>query len=400
MRKVLTVTVIEKLKPPKAGQLDVFDLGAPGLALRVSYGGAKSFISMYRYAGRLHRRTLGRWPLMSLAAARDAWRLERDALSRGENPHHTMAADTFASVMAEWLQRDQGDKRSFRRVSLRMERAALPVLDERLIGTITRRDIARVVDAVVDRGKLVEARRLHAQLHRMFQWCVGRGIVAVNPATGLPKPGAEATRERVLDHQEVAAVWHACGAAGPLFGAIIRLLLLLGARRDEIGLLRWDEIAGTEIRLAGVRTKTGVPHIIPLPEMAQDILRAVPRIANSPFVFTLTGLGPVTAWAKTKRRLDKAVADSMGEAPPPWHFHDFRRVVASNLQRLGTRLEVIEEVLGHTGGTRAGVAGIYQRYKYHAEVRAALDLWSHDMARIVGTTAPARIIVPMREAVR
>jgi hypothetical protein len=205
----LTVAAVERLKPPKAGQLDYFDGGYPGLLLRVSYGGAKAWSYIYRLHGKQRRLTLGRWPAMTLAEARAAWRAAHALVSRGENPSgiRPAAADTFGAVLAEWLKRDQSGNRTALEVRKSIERTVLPRWRDRMIATIARRDVIEAIDKVADRGTPIAARRLHAHLHRLFRWSVGRGIVAVNPMADLPKPGAETTRERVLTDAE----WPWCG---------------------------------------------------------------------------------------------------------------------------------------------------------------------------------------------
>src|SRR4029078_11357208 len=102
----------------------------------------------------------------------------------------------------------------------------------------------------------------------------------------MPKPGAETKCDRVLTDAELAALWKVTGEIGWPFGDLIRLLLLTGARRSEIGALRWSEIEGTIITLAGERTKNGEPHTIPLSGPAIAIITEMPRIARSDLVFT------------------------------------------------------------------------------------------------------------------
>src|SRR6476619_1125125 len=109
VKKHLSALSVERIKPPKQGVLEVFDLGYPGLALRVGYGGAKSFILFYRFAGKLRRETLGRWPEISLGAARERWRRTREAVARGDDPsgaNGKVPALAFEAVVEEWLRRD------------------------------------------------------------------------------------------------------------------------------------------------------------------------------------------------------------------------------------------------------------------------------------------------------
>ncbi len=120
----LTAAAVERIKPPRDGQADHFDKGFPGLALRVSYGGAKAWVYFYRLHGKLRRLTLGRWPSMELADAREAWRDARRLVDAGENPARArpVAADSFAAAADEWLKRDQAHNRSHAEVRRVIER--------------------------------------------------------------------------------------------------------------------------------------------------------------------------------------------------------------------------------------------------------------------------------------
>jgi Arm DNA-binding domain len=85
-RRALTAASIDRTKPPTSGQVELFDKGFPGLALRISYGGGKSFVYFYRIGGKLRRMTLGTYPAISLAQAREAWRKARQDLAAGRDP--------------------------------------------------------------------------------------------------------------------------------------------------------------------------------------------------------------------------------------------------------------------------------------------------------------------------
>jgi integrase len=234
--------------------------------------------------------------------------------------------------------------------------------------------VIAVLDAIADRGATTKARQTHSHLNRFFRWCIERDILSANPMTGL-KPRDAKSRERVLSDKELTAVWQAAPKIG-LLGTAVRLLILTGARREEITQLRWSEIHGDEIHLEGGRTKNGQAHIVPLTTTARLLLDGIPRI-GSDFVFTHNGVKPIVAWARPKADLDDVseITD--------WRIHDLRRTVATGMQRLGTGLQIVEAVLGHVSGSRAGIVGIYQRHDYAAEKRQALDQWgAHVMALV------------------
>jgi len=393
----LTAAGIERIKPPRQGQCDYFDRGYPGLVMRVSYGGSRTWSYVFRLHGKLRRQTLGRWPGMSLAEARDKWRDAHKLVSQGESPmrRRPVAADSFAAVTVEWLKRDQAGNRTVADVKRVIERNAIPEWRDRLIGTIARRDVIELLDAVADRGAPITARRLHAYLHRLFRWSVGRGIIEANPMADLPKPGAEVKRDRVLTDAELAAVWKATEQLGWPFGPAIKLLILTGARRAEIGALRWSEIHGAEIRLEGFRTKNNEPHTIPLAAAAVEIIESLPRIGDGDIVFTVTGKTSISGWSKVKATLDVATTKTYGRALPNWRLHDLRRTCATGLQRLGASLQTIEAVLGHISGSRAGIVGVYQRHAFEAEKRQSLEAW----ARHLVSGNPAKVI-PIKKARR
>jgi integrase len=251
-----------------------------------------------------------------------------------------------------------------------------------------------LIDSIADRGAVTMARRVQAHLHRFFKWAVGRGILESNPAADLPKPGNEVRRDRVLSDDEIASVWRGCEQLAWPFGTAICSLLLTGARREEIGQLRWSELDAdsASINLRGARTKNAQPHTIPLSTVMSSLLNDVPSIGVSDYVFTTNGKTPVSGWSRAKDRLDQmALID-------PWRLHDLRRTVATGMQKLGVGLQVIEAVLGHVSGSRAGVVGVYQRHSFDAEKRVALEAWgAHVMALIEGR-APGKVVPMQREA--
>lgn len=255
----------------------------------------------------------------------------------------------------------------------------LPLWGHRPIADIGRRDVLDLIDSIADRGAVTMARRVQGYVHRLFRWAVGRGIVEKNPAADLPRPGAETRRERVLTDTEITSIWKAADEWP--FGAIYRLLLLTGARRGEIGDLRWAELDKEEIKLDGARTKNGKPHVIPLSKAAQAVTSELHRVAGTELVFGISK--SAGGYDRAKERVDAKIAAMMGAQLPPWRLHDLRRTVATGLQKLGMNLQVIEAVLGHVSGSRSGVVGTYQRHSFDAEKRAALEAWGAHVSALV-----------------
>jgi hypothetical protein len=135
--------------------------------------------------------------------------------------------------------------------------------------------------------------------------------------------------------------------------------------------------------LPGDRAKNGEPNRVLLNSLAVSVLEAVAGKPNWPRrgkVFATSAGGGFTGYNKGKEKLDRLIAEDGGEAMQPWRLHDLRRTLATGFQRLGVRFEVTEAVLNHVGGSRAGVAGIYQRHDWKAEKREAIDLWNDHIA--------------------
>jgi integrase len=316
---------------------------------------------------------------MGLAEAREAWRETRRLVAMGQDPARSTVkvGDTVASVIEDWLKRDKRDAKasSIYQTRSAINRDVLPAWGGRPIKTVSKRDVIELLDGIVDRGAPGKVRSVYAHLHRLFKWAVGREIIAVSPMDGLECPVAATRRDRVLSDVELARVWHAADD-GP-FGHVLKLLILTGARREELTQLKWAEVVGDTISLRGERTKSGEARLIPLSAPALALLSALPRMGA--FVFTADGKKPVNGWSRAKRRLDAAT-----QINQPWVVHDIRRTVATGCQRLGVSLQAVEALLGHTGGSRAGIVRIYQVHDFADEKRAAVEQWGAHVSDLVG----------------
>jgi integrase len=210
-----------------------------------------------------------------------------------------------------------------------------------------------------------------------------KGRAESNPVL-LTEQMEEARRERFLRADEIKTVWHNAGDDD--YGAIVRLLLLTGQRRDEISELRWDEVKLdlSVISLPSARTKNDEAHDIPISPAVRSIIAARPQ-GESDLVFA-----PITSWSRRKLRLDAAITEKLGKAMAPWTLHDLRRTAATGMGDVGIQPHVIEAVLNHISGSKRGVAGIYNRSTYAAEKKAALNKWADRVLAIVND-APSNV---------
>ena len=274
------------------------------------------------------------------------------------------------------------------------------------LSQIKRRDIANLMDTLSDRPGA--ARLTFATLRRMFKWAVERGDLEHSPMILMSGPTAPKSRDRVLSDVELRAVWLAAEQMPFPFGPMYRLLILTGARREEVAAMTWQEVdlAAATWTLPVDRAKNNVAHIVPLSAPARQLLEALgPRRRG--LVFSTTGKTAPSGFSKAKRRLDEltlqqlriAAADAGGQPEDveleAFRVHDLRRTLATGLQRLGVRFEVTEAVLNHVSGAKGGVAGIYQRYHWSDEKRAALDAWAGHVHGLLVPTPQASNIVPL-----
>jgi integrase len=223
-------------------------------------------------------------------------------------------------------------------------------------------------------------RVMHSMLGAFFAWCMRNRCIDMNPCRAVAKPRAGKPRERVLTDAEIVAVWRGAETMAAPYAAMVKLLILTGGRLREVAEMSWSELSGdlTLWTLPAARAKNKREHRIPLAPLARDVIAGVPRIADSPFVLTLSGAVPVAGHSRFKSRLDAA------SGVTSMTLHDIRRTVATGLQRLGVRLEVTEAVLNHVSGSRGGIVGVYQRHQYGDEKRQALEMWAGHVAALVG----------------
>lgn len=238
----------------------------------------------------------------------------------------------------------------------------------------------------------IAANRARAALSALFTWAMQEGLVEANPVVGTNRAVRERSRDRVLSDAELTAIWQACGDDD--YGRIVQLLILTGQRREEVGGMRWEEIDLVSARwsIPPERTKNHRPHDIPLTAPALNIIRGLQRRRDRAFVFG-EGRGSFQGWSKARAGLDRRAA-KVGQPLAPWRLHDIRRTMAARLAELGIQPHVIEAVLNHVSGHKAGVAGIYNRALYSAEKRQALQLWAEHLRSLLdGTEAK---VVPLR----
>jgi integrase len=394
---------------PGARELTHWDERVRGLGLRVLTSGRRSWVVRWRIGKRQAFQTLGDVAELSLDKARRrageliaAGKIGQDAKAEIVRAK-AEAAQTLARVIALHLERHGP---SLRPSTLADRKRYLVLYWQPLHGLavadIKRASIAEMVARIAKAHGGIAANRALEALNAALVWAMRQGLAEHNPAIGVPDAAREVTRERVLSGDELRDVWCACGDDD--YARIVRLLLLTGQRREEVAGMRWSELALDRAlwSLPGERTKNNRPHDVPLSDQSLAILASVQRRGGRDLVFG-AGAGPFSGWSRAKVRLDarltaKPAGDGGPETSrPPWCLHDLRRTVVTGMAEIGVQPHVIEAVVNHVSGHKAGVAGVCNRATYAAEKRQALDRWAaHVMALVAGE--PAKVVSLHRHA--
>jgi integrase len=416
----LTNKSVEQIKPDPEKRREIPDTHLAGHYLIVQPSGAKSWAVRYRHGGRPRKLTLGGYPALGLAKARERAKEALQISAEGGDPasqkrqNRIEAADgrnLFGNVVAEFLKRHAKRNRSHDEVKRMFDHDVLPKWGSRQIQDITRRDVNELLDGLRDRGVGTMTNRVFAAVRKLFSWAIERDIVDVSPCAGVRPPVLEESRDRLLSDEEIRWFWLATDKVGYPFGPLGKLLLVTLQRLSEVA-----EMTDAEIQLDDrlweipkERAKNNRANEVPLSDAAMEAIEGIPRIESARgLLFTTTGGSPVSGFSRAKRNLDRAMLDVArqeaaegGDDPnkveiPNWRFHDLRRTGTSGMARLGQPPHVAEAILNHRSGTISGVAAVYNRYDYGDEKRAALEAWGRHV-KMIASGESAKVI-PLRAA--
>jgi integrase len=380
----ITKTTVERL----AGGEWIWDASVKGFGARRQRDGVFYYLR-YRQGGAQRMKSIGRHgsPWTPDAARRQAT-AALGKVAAGIDPFaevlQARAAETFGKEAERYLDRKRAatKPRSVEEVERHLTNHA-GLLGKLRLAEIDRRTIAVRLAEIEEASGPVARNRVRSSLSAFFAWAITEGFIENNPVTGTGKADEGGSRERVLTEGELAEV---SAVLGPdQFGDIVRLLILTAQRREEIGGLRWSEVdlGHGVIVLPPARTKNKRSHELPLSSTARAILERQPRRKGREFIFG-HGSGPFSGWSDCKAALDQRLlevrqkANHKAKPLPDWRLHDLRRTAATIMaDRLGVLPHIVEAVLNHVSGHRAGVAGIYNRATYAKEMREALERWAN-----------------------
>jgi integrase len=359
-RETLSDLKVRSAKPPETGRRDLWDALVPGLSLRVTSNGHKSWSVVSRLRGRVVRHTLGSFPALPLAQAREQAREALVAFQAGRDPR------TSAGLSTEklWDLYFQGVRASPSHLSgmagawrmyLKPRFGSLPLSE------IKRGEAAELL-AEIARTKPAQATHVRSYLAAFLNWAVDRGLLEVSPIAGMKPLARRKSRDRVYTDPEIKAIWQ---APVKKYGKLVKLIFATAQRRSQVSRMDWNQVDLSR-GVWTAPTKAGRLHPLPLSPLALELLGE-------------QGTGRVFPTRPNWARLADEIRLGPG-VPPDFRFHDLRRTAATRMAELGVKREVVDAVLDHAAG---GVTGIYQRYGYLEEMRSALALWGQRLAMIV-----------------
>jgi integrase len=414
MRAKLSEDTIKKLPAPAKGNRVTYFAGAVlqgataprGFGVRVTAAGQRAFVLNYRLRGREYRYTIGKCEDWSAVKAVREARTLRQRVDRGENPLDDRAPEvkgkTVGGVLDEFMTRYARPKlRGADAVESAFDRLVKPRVGKLGIYDLNRRHVAEMLDKIEDTAGPVAADRTRAYFRKALGWYserderfnLGAAIVRVEPRSD------GAARSRTLSDEEIRVLWPVLDESGT-FGALLKGLLLTGARRSELAGMTRGEISKDVIwEISAERYKTKRPHAVPLSASMLALIKAQDKVGK--FVFPSSAGTAFIGFGKSKAALDAAVHDAVrkaagkGEKIKPlahWTLHDLRRTAKTLMQRAGVRPDISERVLGHV---IQGVAGVYDRHSYAEEKREALEKLAVMVDRIVNP--PSANVADLRE---
>jgi len=438
--KHLTDPGIGKIsRATKGKRVERFDAGVPGLCLRVTDRGVKTWAVYYKFPGinrkgepaLLNQRlTIGQWPGVGVAKARAEARMVKDRAKASVNPKGAReaekagagdeVADTFGAIAEEYIKIEclerklKNDKvlppklkRGWEVESI-IRRELMPHWRDRPFAEFRKRDAIKLTEALVDDGRPGAAHRLYEIIRRIGRWAARRDRIDLNPFADMDPPVDIVVRDRYLKPDEIKAVWQVWDVMGYPFGPLSKLLLATAQRLNEVAQMRWIEIDRDNALwiIPASRTKSDRESEVPLSSLVLGILDALPRFGDDTFVFTNTnGRRPVTGFSRMKTRTDTLILEAAREQAeengqdqklvkpmPPWRTHDLRRTARTGLAELGIPQIVAERVLNHAESN--ALVKTYDRHEYAAEKRDALERWALRLREI--TEPPPENVVKLK----
>jgi integrase len=404
----LNAKKLAALKPGK-DRVDYFDTNLPCFFVRVTPTGVKSFGALYWHAGRKRRYTIGNYPPLTLADARDKAKEVLRAAELGKDPAGEKklerAAETFKEVADEFLEKyaraprkmkdnkpvldshgqPMPKKKSWKEDERRINNVLVPRFGNIRAKEIRRGDVRAFLEDLAARAP-IEANRTLALMRKIFNWALSRELVETSPCLQLQRPGLEQKRKRKLDDEELRTVWKACEADDSFTGKILQLRIITGQRGKELARMRWADIEDRWWTQPEDQTKNEMEHRVWFSDPAWKIIRALPRTSEWVFPNRRKKGEPIEWTGKALARIQTAAGELLRphgqkeSQPLDFQARDLRRTVATRMSEAGVDTRTVSKILNHKEG---GVTQIYNRNQFDKEKQQAWTLWAKKLAIIL-----------------
>jgi integrase len=403
--------------PSETRQCDYWDDKLRGFGVRVSYGGKRAFVVRYRVGRRLRRQTIAPYPAKSLADARDEAKSILGQVADGKDPaqhkQDQLKGELFRDLAAAYIADAEKKHRRWREEKRIIDKDLLPVLGFLRVVDIRRRDIRQLVEDIAQkRNAPIMANRTLELLSRMFNFAIDREWMEANPASRIPEPGVERSRERVLNEEEIRELWPVLERLAQDVGETeepsqkrrrakarvtrataqaFQVQLLTAQRPGETQKMLWADVdlKSGWWTIPGSVAKNELAHRVPLTAPVIEILKRRRELGgeNAKLVFeNRVGAGSIAHRAK------KAASILCRSLSFEFRAHDLRRTASTGMAEAGVHTEYISKVLNHAQGGPAATR-IYDRYKYDKEKRDALERWTRRLYAI--TAGNTREAIPL-----
>jgi len=377
---------------PRQHKYDVLEIYRNGFAVTIFPSGKRSWVYLYKYRGRSRRMTLGPYPMITLAEAHDlhldAFKLSRQGQDPGykksEHEAKERTAPLFRDVAAEYLVRAKKKKKTWKDDERILNKDVLPFWGFKKAQTITRRDVLKILDPIIERGAEVSANRCLVLISTVFNFALGRDLVAKNPAISVERPGKEQARDRVLAQEEIKSFWNNLDLC-PMAEATrlaLKLLLVLAQRRGETSQAKWGnfDFSTNWWTIPSEDTKNGLSHRVYLPPTALTLLSKIKELSGeSEYLFPsprFNGRNPIKAEALSQAIAKHLPIYKVEQFTP----HDLRRTASSHMTGNGIPRDTVRKILNHA---EPGITAIYDRYSYDKEKANAMIKWGTILQRFL-----------------
>lgn len=385
MSKTLTDSFIRNYPNPQK-RTEISDDSVQGLAIRISSTGYKSFVYRYKFNSETKRYTLGKYPDLTLAEARELSkdmtakvRLGIDPILEKRSNKDNYTDQKFEVLAERFLSNYVPTLRGSTQYNYRIiiESRIIPEFGSYQINSITQKMIVNYLDKIAyEQGKTTYANRIRARLSTIFNYGIKRDLAKQNPVSGSPKYN-ESSRERYYTEKEIKELWNGFETIHEPTQSIFKMLLLLGQRKSETMKMRWRDLEfDNDIWIIPKEiAKNKQMHHVPLSPMAIELIEGKSKATEYVFSYKGRHLKNIRSSINKIREIT-SVKD--------FRVHDLRRTTATFLAKLGADRTVVGKILNHKGlANDSAVTAIYDRYSYAEEKRAVLDNWNNKLQEII-----------------